>query len=96
MGSSCSSLPSRTSFFRLGHCNRSLAPLLPHHTFVSTIIFQGPAFYYTSEGYTQAEVAAGEASFAGFGLVVCLLLFFGYIWYQVGLSPWANAGTKMM
>ncbi|CAM9123473.1 unnamed protein product [Discosporangium mesarthrocarpum] len=52
-------------------------------TAFSYLIIQGPAFFLSG---TDEEISAGEAGFALTGLVVCALLFVGYLCYQFHLS----------
>ncbi|CAN0014694.1 unnamed protein product [Ascophyllum nodosum] len=53
-------------------------------TAISYFIIQGPAFYLSGE--TDAEISAGEQSFALAGMIMCTVLFFGYLTYQWYLS----------
>uniref|UniRef100_A0A7S2SXU0 EF-hand domain-containing protein n=1 Tax=Rhizochromulina marina TaxID=1034831 RepID=A0A7S2SXU0_9STRA len=55
-------------------------------TAVSYIILQGPAVYFKSKGKDTDQVAQGQKSFALGGLILCLVFFFGYLYYQWRLS----------
>ncbi|CAM9392982.1 unnamed protein product [Sphacelaria rigidula] len=57
-------------------------------TAISYFIIQGPAFFLSGE--TDAEVSAGESGFALAGLIMCSVLFVGYLWYQWRLSQTDN------
>lgn len=60
-----------------------------HRTFVAVVaVHQGPAFFLSGE--TDAEVSAGESGFALAGLIMCSVLFVGYLWYQWRLSQTDN------
>lgn len=48
---------------------------------VFLVAVQGPAFFLADE--TDAEVSAAEAGFALTGLIMCTVLFIGYLVYQV-------------
>ena len=51
-------------------------------TSISYLVLQIPATIYSSEGKTQAEVAASEQFYAGLGLFLTIALFTAYLIYQ--------------
>ena len=61
-------------------------------TSATYIVLQGPGLYYA--GLSVSEVAWKESNWAFIGMILCFLLFAGYLWYQIRNSSSDEQGGQ--
>lgn len=61
-------------------------------TSTTYLLLQGPGIYYG--GLSVSEVAWKESSWALIGMILCFVLFVGYLWYQIRASSFEELGGQ--
>jgi hypothetical protein len=61
-------------------------------TSTTYLLLQGPGLYYS--GMTVSEVAWKESNWALAGMLLCFVLFVGYLWYQIQTSSSEELGGQ--